>query len=62
MTDYSETTILLFMKLRKFSQNLSAVDFSKFSTFSKIASCYEVPILCDVIILDEIIFFPKSGV
>ena len=34
-------------------QNLSAVNFSRFSTFSKL-------IWCDAIILDEIVFFSKS--
>ena len=48
------------MKLGNFSQNLSTVIFSKFSKFSKFASFYEEQIWCDVIVLDEIIFFSKS--
>lgn len=45
------------MKLINFSQNLSAVNFSKVSTFSKFHSFYEEPIWCDIIIFDEIVFF-----
>ena len=48
------------MKLRDFSQNLSMVNFSKFSTFSQFASFYQEPIWYDGIILDEIVFFSKS--
>ena len=37
------------MQLRNLSQNLSTVNFSKFSTFSKFASFYDEPIYCDAI-------------
>ena len=48
------------MKLINFSQNLSAVNFSKVSTLSKFPSFYEEPIWCDIIIFDEIVFFSAS--
>ena len=48
------------MQFRNLSQNLSTVNFIKFSIFSKFVSFYEEPIWCDFIILDEIVFLSKS--
>ena len=45
------------MKLGDFIQNLSGLNFSKFSKLSKFTLFYDQPIWCDVIILDETSFF-----
>ena len=48
------------MKLENCLQNLSAINFSKFFKFLKFISFDEEQIYCEVIILDEIVFFSKS--
>ena len=46
---------MLLMKLGNFSQNLSAISFSEFSTLSKFAQFYDNPIWCDFIVHEIIL-------
>ena len=47
------------MKLKNFSPNLLRLILVSFWKFSKFSSFYEEQIRCDVINLDEIVFFSK---